>query len=86
LAIVIWRQGIKRETRWTFWHHLLSILRQRPEHLEGYLTMCAHNEHFLQYRGIVRQQIEEQLQDYLAWKEKQPSLVSAEVGETVFAG
>lgn len=79
LATVIWRQGIKRETRWKFWHHLFSIIRQCPEHWEQYLTMCAHNEHFLQYRQIVRQQIEAQLKDYLVWKQNHPDLFEREV-------
>lgn len=68
LAIVIWRQGIKRDTRWRFWHHLWGILRHNPEVFEHYLTLCAHNEHFLQYRVIVRQEIEQQLQEYLSAK------------------
>ncbi|MGA1408252.1 MAG: B12-binding domain-containing radical SAM protein [Prochlorotrichaceae cyanobacterium] len=66
LAIVIWRQGIKRNTRWIFWHHLFGIFKHAPALWEQYLTMCAHNEHFLFYRQIVREQIELQLQDYLA--------------------
>ena len=66
LAIVLWRQGIKRNTRWLFWHHLFGIFRHNPSLWEYYLIMCAHNEHFLAYREIVREQIEIQLQDYLA--------------------
>ena len=61
LAIVIWRQGIKRSTRWKFWHHLFSIFKHNPGVWEHYLTMCAHNEHFLEYRQIVRDRIEKQL-------------------------
>jgi radical SAM superfamily enzyme YgiQ (UPF0313 family) len=61
LAIVVWRQGLKRKTRWKFWHHLMGIIRHNPEVWEQYLTMCAHNEHFLEYRKIVRSQIENQL-------------------------
>ena len=68
LAIVIWRQGIKRNTRWKFWHHLFSIVKNNPGVWEHYLTMCAHNEHFLEYRGIVREQIEKQLAEYLTQK------------------
>ncbi len=30
--------------------------------------MCAHNEHFLEYREIVKEQIETQLAEYLAQK------------------
>ena len=61
LAIVVWRQGIKRSTRWKFWHHLFSIIKQNPAVWEHYLTICAHNEHFMEYRQIVRDQIQEQL-------------------------
>ncbi|UZQ54000.1 DUF4070 domain-containing protein [Trichothermofontia sichuanensis B231] len=61
LAIIVWRQGIKRRTRWKFWHHLFSILRRNPAVWVHYLTVCAHNEHFLEYREIVRSQIEQQL-------------------------
>jgi radical SAM superfamily enzyme YgiQ (UPF0313 family) len=85
LAIVVWRQGIKRDTRWRFWHHLLGILRQNPAVFEHYLTLCAHNEHFLQYRTIVRQQIEAQLQEYLAGQGQQSPLVSTAVPETALA-
>ncbi|NJO58620.1 MAG: DUF4070 domain-containing protein [Richelia sp. RM2_1_2] len=69
---IIWRQGIKRETRWKFWHHLFSILKHNPAVLEHYLSSCAHNEHFLEYRQIVREQIESQLQDYLAQGAEKP--------------
>ena len=64
LAIVIWRQGIKRNTRWKFWHHLFSIFRHNPAVWEHYLTMCAHNEHFLEYRQIVKDEIEAQLAEF----------------------
>ncbi len=64
LAIVIWRQGIKRNTRWKFWHHLFGIFRHNPAVWEHYLTMCAHNEHFLEYRQIVRDEIEAQLAEF----------------------
>lgn len=65
LAIVIWRQGIKRDTRWKFWHHLFGIIRHNPAVWEHYLTLCAHNEHFLEYRQIVKQQIEDQLAEFI---------------------
>jgi radical SAM superfamily enzyme YgiQ (UPF0313 family) len=64
LAIVIWRQGIKRDTRSKFWHHLFSILRHNPGVWTYYLTTCAHAEHFIEYRQLVRAQIEAQLQEY----------------------
>lgn len=71
LAIVIWRQGIKRDTRWRFWHHLFSIIKHNPEVWEHYLTLCAHNEHFLEYRQIVKDEITAQLTEYLAQKNQE---------------
>ena len=64
LAIVVWRQGFKRSTRWKFWHHLFGIIKNNPAVWEHYLTVCAHNEHFLEYRKIVRSEIEAQLQEF----------------------
>ncbi|MFS8120464.1 MAG: DUF4070 domain-containing protein, partial [Microcoleus sp.] len=66
LLTVVWRQGVKRSTRWKFWHHLFSIIRKNPAVWDHYLTVCAHNEHFLEYRQIVRDEIEEQLAEFLA--------------------
>ncbi|MEQ8385620.1 MAG: B12-binding domain-containing radical SAM protein [Coleofasciculus sp. A1-SPW-01] len=70
VAIVCWRQGLKRKTRWKFWHHLFSMIRRNPAVWEHYLIVCAHNEHFMEYRHIVRDQIEEQLAEFLAREEK----------------
>ena len=64
LAIVIWRQGFKRKTRWKFWLYLFSIIKHNPAVWDHYLTLCAHNEHFLEYRQIVRTEIEQQLAEY----------------------
>lgn len=72
LLIVIWRQGVKRETRWKFWHHLFSILKRNPGVVEHYISACAHNEHFLEYRQIVRDEIEKQLAEYLAQGAEKP--------------
>jgi hypothetical protein len=83
LLLVIWRQGIKRETRWKFWHHLFSILKRNPKVFEHYLAACAHNEHFLEYRQIVRDQIESQLAEYLAQGEEKPYVPVKEKTEAV---
>jgi radical SAM superfamily enzyme YgiQ (UPF0313 family) len=64
LAIVIWRQGIKRDTRWMFWHHLFNMIRLNPGVWEHYLIVCAHAEHFIEFRHIVREQVEAQLLKY----------------------
>ncbi|WNZ24669.1 DUF4070 domain-containing protein [Leptolyngbya sp. NK1-12] len=66
LLTIIWRQGIKRNTRWQFWWQLFSILRQNPGIADHYLIVCAHAEHFIEYRQIVRDQIEAQLAEYQA--------------------
>lgn len=85
LTIVCWRQGIKRKTRWKFWHHLFSMMRRNPAVWEHYLILCAHNEHFLEYRQIVRDEIEAQLAEFLA-KEAKIQAQSAQVrGEVVGA-
>jgi len=61
LLIVIWRQGIKRDTRWRFWRSLLKVARRNPGVLEQFLVVLAHNEHFMEYRAIVTREIGEQL-------------------------
>ncbi|KMM17925.1 B12-binding domain-containing radical SAM protein [Synechococcus sp. GFB01] len=61
LAIVVWRQGIKRNTRWRFWQALAGMARQNPARFKGFLSILAHSEHFLEYRQIVRREIKEQL-------------------------
>jgi len=72
LLIICWRQGIKRSTRWAFWHHLIDILISNPRVAEQYLAVCAHNEHFMEYREIVRLQIENQLAAYRQSQALQP--------------
>jgi radical SAM superfamily enzyme YgiQ (UPF0313 family) len=64
LAIIIWRQGFQRNTRWQFWHHLLSILKHNPAVWDHYLTVCAHAEHFIEFRQLVREQIEAELAEF----------------------
>ncbi|MCL1475117.1 B12-binding domain-containing radical SAM protein [Argonema antarcticum] len=81
LSIVCWRQGVKRNTRWKFWHHLFSIIKRNPGVWEHYLTVCAHNEHFMEYRQIVRDQIEAQLAEYLAEEEVRLRSQPATVGK-----
>jgi radical SAM superfamily enzyme YgiQ (UPF0313 family) len=66
LATVCWRQGVVRETRWKFWSHLVGIWRHNPAVWQHYLSICALNEHFLEYRQIVKTQIEAQLEAFLA--------------------
>jgi len=73
LLIVCWRQGVVRRTRLAFWHHLVHIIIANPGVAEQYLAVCAHNEHFLEYREIVRQQIGDQL---AAHRERQRTAIA----------
>jgi len=61
LAIVVWRQGVKRNTRWRFWRALAGMARNNPARFKGFISILAHSEHFLEYRQIVRREIEEQI-------------------------
>ena len=72
LGIVIWRQGIKRDTRFRFWRYMIGMARNNPSLLEQFLVVLAHNEHFLEYRAIVQREIKEQL-DALPPEEEEPS-------------
>ena len=82
LLIVIWRQGVKRKTRFKFWHHLFSMIKRNPAVWEHYLTVCAHNEHFLEYRQIVRDEIEGQLAEFLG-QDTQLQTQTNEVSEAI---
>ncbi|MGL5035886.1 MAG: B12-binding domain-containing radical SAM protein, partial [Microcystaceae cyanobacterium] len=86
LGIVVWRQGFKRDTRWKFWHHLFSIIKNNPALWEHYLIMCAHNEHFFHYREIVRDEIEAQLKDYLVRENELKLIVKETEKEKVLVG
>ncbi|GAB4153558.1 MAG: B12-binding domain-containing radical SAM protein [Cyanobacteria bacterium J069] len=66
MLILFWRQGIKRSTRWQFWRQFIAILRHNPGVYDHYLINCAHLEHFMDYRQIVRDEIEAQLASYPA--------------------
>jgi radical SAM superfamily enzyme YgiQ (UPF0313 family) len=66
LFIICWRQGLVRKTRLKFWANLISMIRQNPGGVSSYLSTCALAEHFVDYRVIVRREIESQLNDFLA--------------------
>ena len=61
LSIVIWRQGVLRDTRWRFWSSLFTIARANPQNFEQFVVTLAHNEHFQEYRAVVKREIEQQL-------------------------
>ena len=63
----------------TFWsYEKILELVNRKVLLEQFLSVLAHNEHFLEYRSIVQQEIREQLESLppeepTAQKELQPA-------------
>jgi len=70
LGIIAWRQGVVRKTRLKFWGYLWSLWRSQPDSIVSFLSVCAQIEHFIEYRSIVKDQIEAQLAVYLAQKAK----------------
>ncbi|MBD2579990.1 B12-binding domain-containing radical SAM protein [Oscillatoria sp. FACHB-1406] len=78
LATVVWRQGFKRDTRWKFWQNLWGILRHNPKVWTHYLTVCAHAEHFVEFRQLVREQVEAQLAEFY-WEETRQELKENQV-------
>lgn len=81
--IIVWRQGIKRKTRLRFWLNLAVMLWRYPAVAANYVSVCAQAEHFLDFRQIVRANIETQLSAYLQAKQ---SIVRAEAALPVGAG
>ena len=61
LLTLIWRQGLRRDTRWLFWRQLVSMAWRHPLGLDNYLWLLMLNEHFIDYQMLVQQQIEAQL-------------------------
>ena len=66
LRTIVWRQGVVRSTRWKFWGYLWKMYRHNPGGVGSYLTLCGYIEHFMPYRELVKKQITEQLDDFLA--------------------
>jgi hypothetical protein len=68
--IIIGRQGILRKTRLRFWVNLAIMLWRYPAVAASYVSVCAQAEHFIDFRQVVRQNIEAQL---AAYKASQPA-------------
>ncbi len=80
---ICWRQGVARSTRWQFWRNLWSMLQVNPGGVSSYLAVCAQIEHFLEYRGIVRQEIEAQVAEFLAGEAQLKAAMATESAEAV---
>jgi radical SAM superfamily enzyme YgiQ (UPF0313 family) len=75
--IVCWRQGFVRKTRVRFWVNLAIMLWRYPGVAANYVAVCAQAEHFLDFREMVRENIEKQLQAYLAQRTTQEASAPA---------
>ena len=66
--IILWRQGVVRKTRLRFWINLAIVLWRYPAVAANYVSVCAQAEHFIDFRQLVRRNIEAQLAAYLEAK------------------
>jgi radical SAM superfamily enzyme YgiQ (UPF0313 family) len=78
---ICWRQGVVRSTRWQFWRNLWSMFQLNPGGVSSYLAVCAQIEHFLEYRGIVRQEIGAQVVEFLEGEAKLTAAADAAPAE-----
>ncbi|NJN73775.1 MAG: B12-binding domain-containing radical SAM protein [Limnothrix sp. RL_2_0] len=76
LIIMTFNQGVLRETRLKFWLYLFSMLRHNPGGTMSYLSVCAYLEHFVEYRVIVREQLEARLAEYKLKKQEHDSTIT----------
>ncbi len=75
LLTMCWRQGVVRDTRWKFWINLIKLIQHNPKVIPLYFVSCGYLEHFVEYREIVREQINQQLEAYLANQKERETVV-----------
>jgi radical SAM superfamily enzyme YgiQ (UPF0313 family) len=61
LLEIFWKQGIYRNTRVIFWKYLWQMWKHNRAGIGNYLSYAAFIEHFVYYRKMVKEQIEEQV-------------------------
>jgi radical SAM superfamily enzyme YgiQ (UPF0313 family) len=77
LLTILWRQGVVRKTRFLFWRYLWQMAKHNRGGVGSYLGLCAYIEHFLPYRELVKQQINEQLKVF----QERERLLASQRGE-----
>jgi radical SAM superfamily enzyme YgiQ (UPF0313 family) len=70
LFTILWRQGVVRKTRHQFWVYLWEIFQHNRGGIASYLGVCAQIEHFLEYREVIKSNIEAQLAMFLTEEAK----------------
>ncbi|NEQ96592.1 MAG: B12-binding domain-containing radical SAM protein [Cyanothece sp. SIO2G6] len=89
LLTIAWRQGVVRETRIKFWVYLWEMYKHNRGGIPSYLGVCAQIEHFLEYRELVKQNIETQLAEFLVAEAEHQrrkaaqTLTTKDVGEAI---
>ena len=76
LLKVFWQLGIIQKTRWKFWPNLYRIIRYNRGGVISFLNLSAYVEHFLEYRLIVRNQIDAQLAELKAMEHEREAILS----------
>jgi hypothetical protein len=61
ILTILWRQGLRRESRWLFWRQLSSMIFSQPQRIKDYFWMLLLDEHFLDYQSVITEQINGQL-------------------------
>ena len=61
LLTLIWRRGLRDDTRSLFWSALFDLLRQQPAVVEDFFWMLMVQEHLQTYGAVSRRQIAAQL-------------------------
>ena len=85
LALILWRQGLRRPDRADFWNCLLQLLQRRPGRLGDYLWLLLIEEHMLSYRRSVREQVLAQLASPLLQAEPPQAIAVAEAAAAAAA-
>ncbi|MEM8643217.1 MAG: B12-binding domain-containing radical SAM protein [Cyanobacteria bacterium P01_G01_bin.54] len=71
LLLISWRFGVVEKTRFWYWRYLWKMFRLNPNGITSLLATFAQIGHFLEYREIVRNEIESQVEAFLAAKAQQ---------------
>ena len=62
LLLIVWKQGLLLNTRTLFWKYMRAMWKHNRAGIPTYLSTLSHLEHYLDYRQLVKEQIESQLE------------------------
>lgn len=61
LAIILWRNGVLRPSRWVFWRCLIDMVRKNKPAAPIFLYYIFNYEHFYWFKDVIRDEIRAQL-------------------------